>query len=129
MKAVFKGALLVGAVLSGPAFAAQPAAETQEKISRLIVYGSDPCPKGSDDEIVVCARRPDSERYRIPENLREPAPGPEGDSWAVRAEALEYVGRSGIQSCSPNGPGGFTGCWEQMMRAARQERRAAGRVP
>lgn len=133
MKALFKAtAFLAASTLAWSPTLAQPAEASEEKISRLIVYGNDPCPKGSGDEIVVCARRPDTERYRIPENLREPAPGPESDSWAVRAESLEYVGRTGTQSCSTVGPGGFTGCWEQMMRVARQERRAnanADQVP
>ena len=42
-----------------------------------------------------------------------------------RARAIEYVGRTGIQSCSTVGPGGFTGCWEQMVRAWRA--RSGGR--
>lgn len=129
MKALFKGAAWLAATLPYLPVAAQPAAGPEEKVSRLIVYGNDPCPRGSGDEIVVCARRPDAERYRIPENLREPEPGPEGDSWAVQARSLEYVGRTGIQSCSTVGPGGFTGCWEQMMRIAREERRANAPVP
>jgi hypothetical protein len=100
-----------------------------EKIRQLIVYGSDPCPPSTGEEIVVCARRPETERYRIPENLREPEPDPESESWAARAESLEYVGRSGIDSCSPVGPGGMTGCLTELIRRAREERRQAATVP
>ena len=94
-----------------------------------MIYGNDPCPV-SESEIIVCARRPNNERYRIPEGLRGPSPDdPASQSWAERAETLEYVGRTGPQSCSPVGPGGFTGCWNQLMRSARQERAQGARQP
>lgn len=102
-------------------------ARPSEKIRQVIVYGRDPCPRGRGDEIVICARRPNSERYRIPRAQRDRTPARGGTSWAARARSLEYVGRTGIQSCSTVGPGGHTGCWEQMMRAAREEREAAAR--
>jgi hypothetical protein len=37
---------------------------------------------------------------------------------------MEYAGASGTNSCSPSGAGGWTGCYQQMLRAAREERRA-----
>jgi hypothetical protein len=100
-------------------------APTSERITRVIVYGTDPCPRGPDGEIVVCARRPDSERYRVPRELRDQvtADDPESTSWAAKAESLEYVGRGGIQSCSTTGPGGASGCWNEMVRAWRDDRR------
>ncbi|MDT9598169.1 hypothetical protein [Sphingosinicella rhizophila] len=132
MRTLFKAAtLIVATTLSYVPATAQPTGP-EDKISRVIVYGNDPCPQSVTGEVVVCARRPDTERFRIPETLRESSPGPEGDSWAVRAESLEYVGRTGTQSCSTVGPGGFTGCWEQMMRAAREDQSAGAssdRVP
>ena len=96
----------------------------QERIRRVIVYGGDPCPRAtSPDEVVICGRRPDTERYRIPQELRDqPGDDPDSTSWAVRAEALEYVGRTGIQSCSTVGPGGVSGCWNELVRAWRKER-------
>ena len=127
MKAVLSAAALVGAAAALAVPALSQDAETSDRISRLVVYGSDPCPPGTDGEIIVCARRPDNERYRIPRELRDEGPiDPENESWAVRAQSLEYVGRTGIQSCSTVGPGGFTGCWAEMMRAARNDRRVAG---
>jgi hypothetical protein len=37
---------------------------------------------------------------------------------------LEYVGRSGTSTCAPGGGGGdWTGCWSQLMREARAERK------
>ena len=128
MKAVLtSAAFLAAAAALSAAPAAGQDADTSDRISRLIVYGSDPCPRGTDGEIIVCARRPDSERYRIPRELRDEGPiDPENESWAVRAQSLEFVGRTGIQSCSTVGPAGFTGCWAEMMRAARNDRRIAG---
>ena len=101
-------------------------AQAQQRIRQVIVYGREACPRGRADEIVICARRPASERYRIPREVRNrtPLPGPESTSWAARARSLETVGRTGIQSCSTVGPGGFTGCWQQMMNAHRAERAA-----
>lgn len=105
-------------------------AQTQERVRRVVIFGNDPCPRGADGEIVICARRPDTERYRIPEEFRDDATAedPESQSWAVKAQALEYLGETGIQSCSTVGPGGVTGCWEQIMRQAREERAAAART-
>jgi hypothetical protein len=121
MKTVLAAALLAaGAFLAAPAAAAPKPGD--EKINQLVVYGSDPCPKGSDDEIVVCARKPERERYRIPERLRDDPNDRNNQSWANQATALEYAGRSGIGSCSATGPGGWTGCFNQMVRQAREER-------
>ncbi len=116
-------ALLAGV---GAAAAAAQAPETPSpdgrRVSQLIVYGDDPCPPSTSEEIVVCARRSEDERYRIPEPLREQGQR-RAESWAAQARSLEYVGRTGIQSCSTVGPGGFTGCWAEMMRQAREDRR------
>src|SRR5581483_9469844 len=76
-----------------------------DALSRVTVYGNDPCPRGHGDEIVVCAREPESERYRVPKRLREARKN--GEAWGSRASSLEYVGASGIQSCSPSGAGGW----------------------
>ena len=131
MKAALSAALAMTAAtffVQAPAIG-QDAAATGDKVDRVIVYGRDRCPPATGDDIVICVRKPETERYRIPEELREPSDHPENESWAARAESVEYVGRTGIQSCSTVGPGGFTGCWEQMMRAAREERRRGAETP
>ncbi|HEX6376204.1 MAG TPA: hypothetical protein VFZ91_10840 [Allosphingosinicella sp.] len=130
MKAALSLAVLAAA--SAAALAPAPAGAQEERIRRLVIYGADPCPRAaSGDEIVVCARRPETERYRIPEELRDRGTedDPESTSWAVRAESLEYVGRTGIQSCSTVGPGGVTGCWNELVRAWRQDRRTGDGDP
>ena len=117
--------LAAAAAAPAAAQAAQSAPAAEPKISQVIVYGADACPPSSEDLIVVCARKPEGERFRIPENLRGNPDAPENQSWAARATELQYVGRTGIGSCSPVGPGGFTGCLGQLIRQARAER--AGR--
>jgi hypothetical protein len=111
------------AAMSVPA-AAQDAGDSGEfKIAEIIVYGNDPCPRSTDSEVVVCARKPESERYRIPERYRESGPLQTRQSWAARAKSFEYVGRTGIQSCSAVGPAGNTGCLQNMIDRARAEAR------
>ena len=117
---------IIAAIGLNLAAQAAPAVEDDRPVRRITVYGRDPCPRSSDEEVVVCARRPESERYRIPQALRE-RPEDAEQSWADRAESLEMVGRTGPQSCSTVGPGGFTGCWEEMVRQARRERQQARR--
>lgn len=101
---------------------AAPALAQNSKVSEIIVYGTDPCPRSTDDEIVVCARKPETERYRIPERLRQGGSLQSRQSWAARARTFETVGATGINSCSPVGPGGFTGCVNQVIKQAFQER-------
>ena len=112
----------VVALAGGLAALPQPAA-AQNKVAEIIVYGNDPCPRSTDDEVVVCARRPESERYRIPEKYRPSGPPQTGQSWAVKSQVLETVGATGVNSCSPVGPGGYTGCLTQVIKQAREQRR------
>jgi hypothetical protein len=132
MKAALSIAALAAASAAAVTLLPAPAQAQDEKVRRLVVYGSDPCPRAENgDDIVVCARRPETERYRIPKELRDSATedDPESTSWAARAEALEYVGRTGIQSCSTVGPGGVSGCWNEMVRAWRRDRRPGDGEP
>ena len=108
--------------LAGISAPAAPALAQNSKVSEIIVYGTDPCPRSTDDEIVVCARKPETERYRIPERLRQGGSLQSRQSWAARARSFETVGATGTNSCSPVGPGGFTGCVNQVIKQAFQER-------
>jgi len=105
------------------ALAPSPALAQNGRISEIIVYGTDPCPRSTDDEVVVCARKPETERYRIPERLRSSGSRQSRESWANKAIAFETYGRTGINSCSPVGPAGFTGCTQQLISQAFKERR------
>ena len=118
----------IAPALAAPAFAQDdPAAPAgnDERINQLIVYGDDPCPESTNDEITVCARKPEGERFRIPEALRGNPNDPANTAWGIKATELQYVGRTGTDSCSTVGPGGMTGCYNQLVRQARAER--AGR--
>ncbi len=111
----------IAATLAGLA-APAPALAQSGRISEIIVYGTDPCPRSTDDEVVVCARKPEAERYRIPERYRQGGSRQSRKSWANRAIAFETYGRTGINSCSPVGPAGFTGCTQQLINQAVKER-------
>ena len=113
------GAAVALAAIFAPA---APALAQNSKVSEIIVYGTDPCPRSTDDEIVVCARKPETERFRIPERLRQGGSLQSRQAWAARARAFETVGATGTNSCSPVGPGGFTGCVNQVIKQAFTER-------
>ena len=77
----------------------------------VVVYGDDPCPVAqSPDEIVVCARRPEEERYRL--RTVEPVPGQRteqgGTGRTLGTDDVRLAGGTG--SCTTVGPGGLTGC-------------------
>ncbi|WP_199698749.1 hypothetical protein [Aurantiacibacter zhengii] len=103
---------------------AAPAAAQEtggDKVNQVIIYGDDACPESTGDTITVCARLDESERYRIPRNLRTSS-SPENESWTQRALALEAVGDFGPLSCTPVGAGGDLGCTMEMIEAAYAER-------
>ena len=107
---------------------AQETIETgDDSYNMVIVYGDDACPESTADVIVVCARKAEGERYRIPEALRY-SDDPANKSWADRVESFEMVGAFGTMSCSPVGAGGFTGCNQEMIRAAYADKEAAPTV-
>ncbi len=116
--------LLAAAAVALSALAASGPAHAQSRDRVLIIYGDEKCPTSGGEEIVICARKPESERYRIPEELRRPGSSLQ-PSWADKARSIEYAGASGIGSCSPVGANGASGCFRQMARQARAERKAA----
>lgn len=114
---------LAAAPLLVPAAQAQNAAQN----GVLLIYGDDKCPTNdSGEEIVVCQRLDESERFRIPQSLREQPGRPQAsESWAVRSQDALDTGRTGgVGSCSTVGPGGSTGCFVRQATRARAETRA-----
>jgi hypothetical protein len=93
-----------------------------EKVNQLIVYGDDPCPQSQGDEITVCARKSESERYRIPAPLRESGDLQKNEAWNNKVLAYETVGAAGTNSCSPVGAGGWTGCSQKLIANAFAEK-------
>ena len=127
-------AVLAGAMLVTADLAIFPVAALAQSapLGEIIVYGTDPCPRSTDDEVVVCTRRPEEERYRLAPNLRPSGTRQERDSWANRAQELKDVGATGIGSCSAVGPGGSSGCLIQDINRAMRENEEAderGTVP
>ncbi|WP_374598214.1 hypothetical protein [Sphingosinicella sp.] len=102
-------------------------AEAPNRITNITVYGNEPCPKGDGDEIVVCAREPEGEQYRIPKRLRETKKNdPPSQSWTARVRTLDEASRPTMpNSCSAVGSGGQTGCTMEMLRQWFAERQAA----
>ena len=122
---------LAAAFAAAPAAAQQPgvpvpgAAEAAPdmRVNQVIVYGDDPCTESGDpNQLDICVRLSEDDRYRVPPNLRENPNDPSRQAWATRAIELSYVGRTGTESCSTVGGGGFTGCFNQIVRQARAER-------
>lgn len=119
-------AALIALASAAPAVAQDgPVNNGGDRINQIYVYGDDPCPAAQGDEIVVCGRLAEDERYRIPEALRGDPNDPARESWTARVQSFERVGRSGIDSCSPVGIGGFTGCVNQLVDDAVAERQQA----
>ena len=113
--------ILALALAAAPLAAVPAAAQDGGYRSRtVVVFGEDPCPKASNpDEIIVCARRPEEERYRIPKDIREAEKAAQiarEDQVAANRAAI-VSGRTaatGIGSCSAAGAGGITGCTQGL---------------
>lgn len=107
------------AAVAAPPLAAQEAVPDDVRMS--VVYGDDeaePCPE---ELICVVAVLPEDERFRIPPTLRF-SDDPDNTAWTRRVERLDVIGNFGTMSCSPTGAGGFTGCTQEMIRAAYDDR-------
>jgi hypothetical protein len=98
---------------------------TQPRQRLVTVFGTEACPKPtSPDEIVVCARLPDSEVYRIPQKLRQAdkRTSPfQTNRNLLLGDATGGAGGS-IGSCSAVGPGGLFGCDRKQIDAWAQDR-------
>ncbi|MGI4880354.1 MAG: hypothetical protein ACRYG4_23045 [Janthinobacterium lividum] len=109
----------------------EPADKSQPRQKLITVFGADPCPKSDDpDEIIVCSRRPDEERYRIPPAVRTDAKPVEQYDRNRKLLFGDDAGGAGggIGSCSAVGPGGGTGCEQGVQDRYRAEKKA-GQVP
>jgi len=121
--------ILAGSAAALPAQAQETAGAPNEKVNQVIVYGDDKCEPSSPDEIVVCNRMPEEDRYRVPQIFRGGDPlDPRNQAWLNRVTAMERVGRFGTDSCSPVGLGGFTGCTQQLVSGAKAEAQAADKT-
>ncbi|WCT72386.1 hypothetical protein PQ455_12140 [Sphingomonas naphthae] len=117
---------LAAALAAAPAFAADPPKAPAQRSA--VVFGNDPCPKpDSPDEIIVCSRQPENERYRLPKRFRGKPQEAEAvtGSWANTARSLDQASAPMMpNSCSVVGSGGQTGCMQQFLAQARAQRAA-----
>ena len=93
----------------------------------LVLYGNERCPTDADgNEVIVCQRRPASEQFRVPKELREFQVTPENQSWARQAQGTVAAGEGNntIGSCSVVGVGGGSGCFLQQSRTNRATNQA-----
>ena len=116
-RTVFAAALLI---FAAAAFAQEDVpgvqSEPPERTTAAVVYGTEACPKGEDGEIVICARRPEGERYRIPKELRGKGDPLSETAWGSRNELLEEAARVNLPgSCSTVGSYGQSGCQRQFV--------------
>jgi hypothetical protein len=125
LKRIALGAALIAGPLLLPS-----AASAQAQNGVVDIYGSDKCPTNENgEEIVICRRLPEEERFRIPQNLRNPEARPQAnESWSVRSQAALEAGQTGTGSCSTVGAGGQTGCFVRQATRARAETRARQRA-
>jgi hypothetical protein len=116
-----RNVLAAALLLTAPALAQEP----PERTTTIVVYGNEACPKAEDGEVVVCARRPEGDRYRIPKELRNEGAPLSEVAWGSRTELLEEAGRSNLPgSCSVVGSNGQTGCQKQLVDQWYKDRRA-----
>lgn len=104
---------------------AAPAQAQDAPVNGVVtIFGDDPCPAD-----VICVRAPETDRYRIPAEIRAQAPiAPRNESWAVRQETALTVGQTGTNSCSTVGASGSTGCFVKEATAAMADARARRRA-
>src|SRR3546814_9623814 len=106
--------------LAAPALAQEassppaPSADGAQKISVLVTFGDEPCPESGGDEIIVCAQKPESERYRVPKELREEAQDKKanrGGAWGAAVEDRSEEHTSELQSLMRHSYAVF--CWKK----------------
>lgn len=104
-------------------------ADAQIRQRVVEVFGADKCPEGSREEIIVCAPKPESDRFRLPTTLREAAvAAADRESQESRVDEMVALGRSGPGSCGVQGPGAFTGCFQRLVEGNKAERNALKRA-
>jgi hypothetical protein len=111
--------LLIAAMASPLAAQAISKPDPIETYKRRVVtvYGNDSCPVSTDpEEVVVCARRPEEERFRL-RDLGQPDPDDRlpPPAQADRTGGVNDRETAGLPgSCTNIGPGGATGCMPKI---------------
>ena len=109
--------IVAGTSAAAGGIAAVPtAALAQAGQTTVTIYGNDPCPREN-----ICIRAPESQRYRLPQSQNPQGTRQQRQSWAQKSKQIMTVGNTGAGTCSPVGPGGYTGCMVQEINQARQD--------
>ena len=109
-------------------FAMMLAPNLPAEASREVAIGE--CKLVDSDEIIVCGSRKRDERYRLPDRSKLPF-DPAGDLKSVMNERVGWAaeGDTGTQSCSPVGPGGWTGCTLRRQKQNRDQTQWKKNIP
>ncbi len=123
--AVFLGLTPLTAFAYAPSLGEAQQSTPPDRMSFLVTFGAEQCPKADGAEIIVCAAQPEGDRYRIPKPLREEGTSNvAGGSWTSAVESLDSYARAILpNSCSVNGSNGFTGCLQQALQIWQAELR------
>lgn len=114
--------MLIATIAIAATGLAMPAAaqEAEPPVNQVIVYGDQPCPTPTNEEIIVCVRQEDP--YRIPTPLRQ-SESRENESYTQRVAADRDVGSTGPGTCNTVGPAGQTGCSAAEIQQAYEEKK------
>jgi hypothetical protein len=119
------GLALFALAAAGAGMVGVAPAAAQQADRVIDIYGNDKCPGSNGQGIVVCRKHPESERYRIPQSLREEEPAPQSLGGQT-VSAVNTTGGTGQQnkSCNTIGAGVNDGCMKNNLDAWKAEQRA-----
>lgn len=115
----FPRPLALGILIAAFAATAAQAQDADTAVNIVYITENEQCPASTEDVITVCGIL--EEQYRIPRSLRQSS-GPANEAWAERVREFRTVAESGTMSCSPVGVGGFTGCTQELIAKAYEDR-------
>lgn len=118
-------ALMPLLLLAMPA-TAEESMDAYHELTRVVQKRSDCLAAAKPDEIVVCGRKQQNLRFRLPRST-QPAVNARG-ALSVNGERFAYQqhrAEGGSGSCSPVGPNGLFGCTAHQLRE--REEQNAGR--
>jgi hypothetical protein len=101
------------------------AAQDSARTAPVIVPRADCSASAGADEILVCGRRNDREKYRIPEGFRDEPISRDGTSWAARSRELQESQRNEDQV---SGPFAYIKWMDELVRDWRADRDEKARV-
>ena len=115
-------AIILFATLGGEA-RAEPVQAAARGLPELQDCGA----SDADADVVVCGRRSELDKYRLPPS--DDRFDPYGEMESVSRQRHRLMGpdvAAGIGSCSTVGPGGWTGCDVQVIKRAEQQGKRVG---